>query len=101
MEDNGNLRLQILEEFRNIKSLFLTEIKSFKNEFLLSCVNHSPSEKVHGISTSKISERFIKEEQISVLREQLRNKGKIINSLINHFSKNRSQLSIHKIGTYS
>ena len=94
MEDNGNLRLQILEEFRNIKSLFLTEVKSFKNEFLLSCVNHSPSEKVHGILTSKISERFIKEEQISVLREQLRNKGKIINSLINHFSKNNEVIQI-------
>ena len=76
MEDIGNLRLQILEEFRNMKSSFLTEVKSFKNEFLQSCVEHSPSEKVHGNSTSEISERFMNhpEEQISFLREQLRNK---------------------------
>ena len=34
VEDNGNLSLQILEEFSNMKSSFLTEVKSFKNEFL-------------------------------------------------------------------
>ena len=96
MEDIGNLRLQILEEFRNIKSSFLTEVKSFENEFLLSCVKHSPSEQVHGNSTSEISERFINhlEEQISFLREQLRNKDKIINSLINQLSKNSEVIQI-------
>ena len=59
MEDIGNLRLQISEELRNMKSSVLTEVKSFKNEFLQSCVKHSPCEKVHGNSTSEISERFI------------------------------------------
>ena len=90
MEDIGNLRLQILEEFRNMKSSFLTEVKSFKNEFLQSRVKHSPSEKVHGNSTSEISERFINhlQERISFLREQLRNKDKIINSLITQLPKN-------------
>ena len=90
MEDVGNLRLQILEEYRNMKSSFLTEIKSFKNEFLQSYVKHSPSEQVHGNQTSEISERFINhlEQQILFLREQLRNKDKIINSLINQHSKN-------------
>ena len=33
VEDIGKLRLQILEEFRNMKSSFLAEVKSFKNEF--------------------------------------------------------------------
>ena len=47
MEDIGNLRQQILEEFWNIKSSFFTEFKSFKNEFLQSCVKHSPSEQVN------------------------------------------------------
>ena len=47
MEDNGKLRLQILEEFRSMKSSFLAEVKSFKNEFLQSCVKHSPSEQVN------------------------------------------------------
>ena len=90
MEDIGNLRLQILEELWNMKSSFLTEVKSFKNEFLQSCVKRSPTEQVHGNSTSETSERFINhlEKQISFLREQLRNKDKIINSIINQLSKN-------------
>ena len=90
MEDIGNLRLQILEEFRNMKRSFLTEVKSFQNEFLQSCVKHSPGKQINENSTNKISERFIKqlEEQISFLREQLRNEDKIINSLINQLSKN-------------
>ena len=90
MEDIGNLRLQILEEFRDMKSPFLTEVKNFKNEFLQSCVKHSPSEQVNANSTNEISERFINqlEEQISFLREQLRNKDNIISSLINQLSKN-------------
>ena len=90
MEDIGDLRLQMLEEFRNMKSLFLTEVKNFKNELLQSYVKHSPSEQVHGNSTSEISEWFIKhvEEQISFLRGQLRNKDNIINSLKNQLSRN-------------
>ena len=90
MEDIGNLRLQILQEFKNMESLSLTEVKSFQNEVLQSCVKHSPNEQVNEISTNEISERFINqlEEQISFLREQLRNKDKIINSLINQLSKN-------------
>ena len=89
MEDGGNLWLQILEEFRNMKSLFLTEVKSFKNEFFQWCVKHSPSEQVYRNSTSEISERFINhlEEQILFLREQFRNIDNIINSLINQLSK--------------
>ena len=89
IEDNGNLRLQILEKFRSMKSSFLTEVKSFKNEFLQSCFEHSPGEQVRENSMNEISERFLKhlEEQISFLREQLRNKGKIINSLIKQLSK--------------
>ena len=55
IEDTRNLRLKILEEFRNMKSSFFAEIKSFKNEFLQSCVKHSPSEQVHGNSTSIVS----------------------------------------------
>ena len=84
------LRIQEFLEFRNMKSSFLTEAKSFKNEFLQSCVKHSPREQVRENSTNEISERFINqlEEQISFLREQFRNKDKIINSLINELSKN-------------
>ena len=90
--DNNNYQLIciLLEEFRNIKSSFLTEVKSFENEFLQSCFEHSPGEEVRENSMKEISERFINhlEEQISFLKEQLRNKDKIVNSLINQLSKN-------------
>ena len=58
--------------------------------FLQSCVEHSAREQVNENLTYEISERFINElvEQISFLREQLRNKDKITNSLINQLSKN-------------
>ena len=49
MKDVGNLRSQILDELMNMKSLFLSEVKIFKNEFLQSFVKHIPSEKVHAI----------------------------------------------------
>ena len=58
--------------------------------FLQSCVEHSAREQVNKNLTYEISERFINQlvEQISFLREQLRNKDKITNSLINQLSKN-------------
>ena len=87
-EDIGNLRLQILEEFRNMEKSFLAEVKASKTSFYNHVLN-SPSEQVHGNSTSEISERFVNhlEEQISFLREQIRNKDKIINSSISQLSK--------------
>ena len=68
MEDIGNLRLQMLGEFRNMESSFLTEVKNFK--FLQSCVEHSPCEQVNENLKYEISERFINQlvEQISFLR---------------------------------
>ena len=70
MKDIGNLRLQILEEFSNMKSSFLAEVSK------TSFYNHSPNKQIHGSSTSEISEWFINhlEEQLSFLKEQLRNK---------------------------
>ena len=70
MKDIGNLRLQILEEFSNMKSSLLAEVSK------TSFYNHSPNKQIHGSSTSEISEWFINhlEEQISFLKEQLRNK---------------------------
>ena len=70
MKDIGNLRLQILEEFSNMKSSFLAEVSK------TSFYNHSPNKQIHGSSTSEISEWFINhlEEQISFLKEQFRNK---------------------------
>ena len=101
MEDIENLRLQILEEFRNMNRSILTEVESFKNEFLQSCVKHSPSKQINENSTNEISERFIKqlEEQISFLREQLRNEDKTINSLINQLSKNSEVIQTPVINT--
>ena len=70
MKDIGNLRLQILEEFSNMQSSFLAEVSK------TSFYNHSPNKQIHGSSTSEISEWFTNhlEEQISFLKEQLRNK---------------------------
>ena len=101
MEDIENLRLQILEEFRNMNRSILTEVESFKNEFLQLCVKHSPSKQINENSTNEISERFIKqlEEQISFLREQLRNEDKTINSLINQLSKNSEVIQTPVINT--
>ena len=84
-----------------MKRSFLTEVKSFQNEFLQSCVKHSPGKQINENSTNKISERFIKqlEEQISFLREQLRNEDKIINSLINQLSKNSEVIQAPVINT--
>ena len=89
MKDIGGLRLQIVEEFNQMKSSFLTEVKSFENKFL-QCVKHSPGEQVHENLTSEILERFINhlDEQVSFLRKRLINKDKIINSLIKKLSKN-------------
>ena len=61
MEDIGNVKLELFGEFRNMKSSFLTEVKSLKNEFLQTCVKHSPSEQVNVNSTNEILERFIKQ----------------------------------------
>ena len=71
MENIGNLRLQILQEFRNMESSTLSEVKSFKNEVLQPCVKHSSSEQVNEILTNEISERFINqlEGQIPFLKE--------------------------------
>ena len=90
MEDIGNVKLQFFGEFRNMKSSFLTEVKSLKIEFLQPCVKHSPSEQVNVNSTNEISEMFIKqlEKQILFVRQQLTNKDKILNSLIIQLSKN-------------
>ena len=55
MEDIGNVKLQFFGEFRNMKSSFLTEVKSLKIEFLQPCVKHSPSEQVNVNSTNEIS----------------------------------------------
>ena len=70
MEHIGNLRLQMLGEFRKMESSFLTEVKNLKNEFLQSYVEHSAREQVNENLTYEISERFINQlvEQISFLR---------------------------------
>ena len=47
MEHIGNLRLQMLGEFRKMESSFLTELKNLKNEFLQSYVEHSAREQVN------------------------------------------------------
>ena len=91
MKDVGNLRLQILDELMNMKSLFLSEVKIFKNEFLQSFVKHIPSEKVHANTSSETLERLtnhLSRRAMSFRRKQFRNKDKIISSLTDQLSKN-------------
>ena len=67
----------------------MTEFKSFKNDFLQSCVKHGPGERVHANTTSETAKRFINhlEDQILFLKGHLINKDKIISSLIDQLSK--------------
>ena len=101
IEDTGNLMLQMLEKFRNMKSYFLTEFKSFKNDFLQSCVKHAPGERVHANTTSETAKRFINhlEDQISFLKGHLINKDKIISSLIDQLSKKQNEKNQKKPAT--
>ena len=72
-----------------MKNSFLIEVKSFKNKFSQACVKYAPGERIHVNATSETSERCINhlEEQIRLLMEPLRNKNKIISSLMYQLSK--------------
>ena len=87
----------VIEEFDTLKSSFFAEVKSFKNKHLNSYLND--------VSINN-SERLIKQLQdnINFLREQLKNKGEIINSLLQQLSKRDDmvlQCSFEKVSSNS
>ena len=74
-EELINFKNSIIEEFDALKLSFFAEVNSFKNKHLNSCLN--------GVSINN-SECLIKllQDNINFLREQLKNKDGIINSLL-------------------
>ena len=83
ISENGELikfKNSVIEEFDALKSSFFAEVNLFKNKHLSSYLND--------ISMNN-SERLIKHLQnnINFLREQLKNKVEIINSLLRQLSK--------------
>ena len=68
-------KVSVIEEFDALKSPFLAEVDSFKKRHLISCGN--------GVLAVN-SERLMKQlqEDITFLREQLKNKDEVIHSLL-------------------
>ena len=74
-EELSKFKVSVIEEFDALKSSFLAEVDSFKKSHLISC-----GDDVLAVN----SERLIKQlqEDITFLREQLKNKDEVIHSLL-------------------
>ena len=79
-EELSKFKDSVIEEFDALKSSFLAEVDSFKKRHLISCNNDVLVEN---------SERLIKQLQddITFLREQLKNKDEVIHSLLPQLAK--------------
>ena len=79
-EEVSKFKVSVIEEFDARKSSFLAEVDSFKKRHLISCGNDVLAEN---------SERLIKQlkEDITFLREQLKNKDEVIHSLLQQLVK--------------
>ena len=79
-EELPKFKVSVIEEFAALKSLFLAEVDSFKKRHLIPCGNDVLAEN---------SERLIKklQEDITFLREQLKNKDEVIHSLLQQLAK--------------
>ena len=71
----SKFKVSVIEEFDPLKSSFLAEVDSFKKRHLISCGND-----ILAVN----SERLIKQlqEDITFLREQLKDKDEVIYSLL-------------------
>ena len=76
----SKFKVSVIEEFDALKSSLLAEADSFKKRHLISCGNDVLAEN---------SERLIKQlqEDITFLREQLKNKDQVIHSLLQQLAK--------------
>ena len=79
-EELSKFKDSVIEEFDALKSSFLAEVDSLKKRHLISCGNDVLVEN---------SERVIKQlrEDITFLREQLKNKDEVIHSLLQQLVK--------------
>ena len=75
IEDFSNFKTHLIEQFETMKSSFFVEVNQVKNQLL---------NKTDSASASSLLERLIvqKQEQISILREQLDRKDKVIDKLL-------------------
>ena len=80
-EELSKFKDSVVEEFDALKSSFLAEVHSFKKRHLISCGND--------VLAENVSERLIKQlqEDITFLREQLKNKDEVIHSLLQQVAK--------------
>ena len=79
-EELSKFKDSVIEEFDALKSSFMAEVDSLKKRHLISCGNDVLVEN---------SERVIKQlrEDITFLREQLKNKDEVIHSLLQQLAK--------------
>ena len=79
-EELSKFKVSVIEEFDALKSSFLAEVDSFKKRHLISCGND-----VLAVN----SERLIKQlqEDVTFLREQLKNKDEVVHSLLQQLAK--------------
>ena len=79
-EEVSKFKVSVIEEFDARKSSILAEVDSFEKRHLISCGNDVLAEN---------SERLIKQlkEDITFLREQLKNKDEVIHSLLQQLAK--------------
>ena len=80
-EELSKFKDPVIEEFDALKSSFLAEVHSFKKRHIISCAND--------VLAENVSERLIKQlqEDITFLREQLKNKDEVIHSLLQQVAK--------------
>ena len=76
----SKFKVSVIKEFDALKSLFLAEVDSFKKRQLISCGND-----VLGVNSERLIKQF--QEDITFLREQLKNKGEVIHSLLQQLAK--------------
>ena len=82
-EGISSIKNDVLDEFNEFKSKFLHKIKSFKDSILNTTVKNAGNQE-HAITLLL--------DNITFLKDQLRQKYKVIDSLINQFSQQNSYL---------
>ena len=91
-EELSKFKDSVIEEFDALKSSFLGEVDSFKNRRLISCSNDVLVEN---------SERLIKQlqEDITFLREQLKNKDEVIHPLLQQLTKRHNVVECNNVSS--
>ena len=74
-EELPKFKVSVIEEFDALKSSFLAEVDSFKKRHLISCGND-----VLAVNSERLMKQL--QEDITFLREQLKNKDEVIHSLL-------------------